>query len=66
LDPQHGPVIAGVDQIHHGLFLGQDHVEGEAFMAFALVRLARRSQPNADLIDGGLHHQPRRPFGVNR
>ena len=65
-DPEHGSVVAGVDQIEHGHFFGQDTVEGEPLMAFAVVRLARRGQPHTDVIDGGFEYLPRRLLGIDR
>ena len=51
-DPQHGAVVARVDEIEHRGFLVQDGVEGEALVALALMCGPGRGEPHRNLVDG--------------
>ena len=63
-DPQHGAVVARVDQIEHRGLLAQDGVEGEALMAFALMCGPGRGEPHRNLVDGGFEQLAGGALGV--
>ncbi len=55
-----------VDEIEHDSFFGQDHIEGEPFVTFSLMRLASGGQSHRDFVDGFLDQLARRAFCVDR